>query len=65
MKLGGPKETGNQEARVALVPEMLKTLIDAGFEIHVQAGAGWDAQYPDEDYRKAGALIEEKASEVL
>ena len=65
IRVAVPKETVEHEARVALVPEMLKTLIDSDLEIHVQAGAGRQARYSDEDYQRAGALIEDDAASLL
>jgi len=40
MKIGVVKERAPNERRVALVPESCKKLIQAGYEISVEAGAG-------------------------
>src|SRR3954466_1790307 len=45
------------EPRVAAVPETVKKLIAAGFEVVVEKGAGTAASYPDADYEAAGAKI--------
>jgi len=42
---------------VALVPAVLPTLAKAGFEVHVQSGAGIEAGYPDSHYSEKGARI--------
>jgi len=55
--IGVPKETYPGERRVALVPAVLPTLTKAGFEVHIQAGAGIDAGYPDSQYADKGAKI--------
>jgi NAD(P) transhydrogenase subunit alpha len=55
--IGVPKEIYPGERRVALVPAVLPTLTKAGFEVHVQAGAGIEAGYPDSQYSDKGAQI--------
>ena len=55
--IGVPKESYPGERRVALVPAVLPTLTKAGFEVHVQAGAGIEAGYPDAQYSEKGAKI--------
>ena len=58
MRIGVPQETAPREQRVALVPESCKKLIQAGYEVAVEAGAGEAAGYPDAAYREAGAAVE-------
>jgi H+-translocating NAD(P) transhydrogenase subunit alpha len=55
--IGVPKEIYPGELRVALVPAVLPTLTKAGFEVHIQAGAGVEAGYPDSVYSDKGARI--------
>jgi NAD(P) transhydrogenase subunit alpha len=55
--IGVPKEIYPGERRVALVPAVLPTLTKAGFEVHIQAGAGVEAGYPDSVYSDKGAKI--------
>jgi H+-translocating NAD(P) transhydrogenase subunit alpha len=55
--IGVPKEIYPGERRVALVPAVLPTLTKAGFEVHVQTGAGFAAGYPDAEYAEKGAKI--------
>jgi NAD(P) transhydrogenase subunit alpha len=45
-----PRETAPGERRVALVPESCKKLIQAGYEITIEAGAGEAAGFPDQAY---------------
>ena len=55
--IGVPKEIYPGERRVALVPAVLPTLTKAGFEVHVQSGAGIEAGYPDAHYAEKGAKV--------
>lgn len=57
MIIGIPKEIYPGERRVALVPAVLPTLTKAGFEVHVQTGAGIEAGYPDAVFAEKGAKI--------
>ena len=65
MRIGVPKETAPGERRVALVPESAKKLIQAGYEVTIEAGAGDDAGYPEGGYREAGATIASDAAALL
>jgi NAD(P) transhydrogenase subunit alpha len=55
MVVGVPKETAEGERRVALVPDIVRSLSDAGLEVVVESGAGEAAGYPDSEYVDAGA----------
>jgi len=55
--IGVPKEIYPGDRRVALVPAVLPTLTKAGFEVHIQSGAGIEAGYPDSLYADKGAKI--------
>jgi NAD(P) transhydrogenase subunit alpha len=57
MKVAVLEETRPGERRVALVPQGVKALIKAGFDVSVQSGAGAAAGVTDEDYREAGASV--------
>jgi NAD(P) transhydrogenase subunit alpha len=61
MRLGVPKETAPGERRVALVPEVVRRLVEAGFEVAVERGAGVAASFPDEAFAEAGARVVENA----
>jgi H+-translocating NAD(P) transhydrogenase subunit alpha len=65
MRIGVPKETAPGERRVALVPESARKLIQAGYEVAIETGAGDAAGYPDAGYREAGATIESAAAALL
>ncbi len=55
--IGVARESRAGEARVAMVPELVPKLINAGYEVAVQPGAGLAAMYTDADYVEAGARI--------
>jgi NAD(P) transhydrogenase subunit alpha len=57
MRVAVPKETAARERRVALVPETVSKLREAGFEVRVERGAGSSAGFPDDDYAAAGAEL--------
>ncbi|HET9085057.1 MAG TPA: Re/Si-specific NAD(P)(+) transhydrogenase subunit alpha [Candidatus Limnocylindrales bacterium] len=57
MKVGVAKETAPGERRVALVPEALGRLQQAGLEILVESGAGAGSAIPDSAYTDAGATV--------
>jgi H+-translocating NAD(P) transhydrogenase subunit alpha len=57
MKVAVIKENAPGERRVALVPEAVPRLTQAGLEVLVEAGAGGAAWFPDSAYSEAGATI--------
>lgn len=57
MLLGILKESAPGEARVALLPESLKSLIAQGIQVVVESGAGRAAGASDEAYSSAGATV--------
>jgi len=65
MKLVVPRETRPGECRVALVPESCKKLIQAGYSVAVEAGAGTAAHFPDDAYRAVGVAVETDAAALL
>jgi NAD(P) transhydrogenase subunit alpha len=65
MKIAVPKETRAGERRVALAPESCKKLIQAGYEVAVETGAGDAAFYPDAAYREVGAGLERDPAALL
>jgi len=56
MKLGVPMEPEG-ETRVAITPMSMKKLLKAGFEIHIEKGAGASSNYADSAYEEAGAKV--------
>jgi NAD(P) transhydrogenase subunit alpha len=58
MRIGVPKETAEGERRVALVPDVVRSLKkNDGVEVSVETGAGEESGHPDEQYADAGAEI--------
>jgi NAD(P) transhydrogenase subunit alpha len=56
-----PKELAPGERRVALVPEVVQKLTKSGVTVRVESGAGTSANYPDEAYITAGAIVADRA----
>lgn len=54
IRIAVPRETAAGERRVALVPESCQKLIQAGYTIAIESGAGDDAGFPDAAYRETG-----------
>ena len=65
MIIGVPREVFPGERRVALAPAVIPNLAKAGFEVHIEAGAGAGAGYLDADYAAKGAKIVAQRSEVF
>lgn len=65
MIIGTCKETAENEKRVALTPEGVKKLIEFGFDVQIEHGAGVASSYPDEQYKEAGAEIITGRDQVL
>lgn len=58
MKIGVPKESKDGERRVALVPDVVKSLKrNEHVEVLVERGAGEAAGHPDSAYEEAGAQL--------
>ena len=64
MKVAVPRETAPGERRVALVPDVVSRLASAGFDVHVEAGAGSAAALPDAAYAAAGATVVPRAADL-
>ena len=58
MNIGIPKEIKPQENRVAIQPGGVLTLVQHGHKVLVQKNAGLGSGFSDEEYKKAGAMIE-------
>ena len=65
MKLVVPRETRADERRVALVPESCKKLIEAGYTVAIEIGAGEAAHFPDDAYRAVGVTVESDPAALL
>jgi NAD(P) transhydrogenase subunit alpha len=61
MRIGVPKEVHPGERRVAVTPQVAEQLKKLGFTVAVEAGAGAEANFPDDAYREAGVEIVEDA----
>jgi NAD(P) transhydrogenase subunit alpha len=57
MKIAVAKEVRCGERRVALVPEVVSRLVQAGLKVEVEAGAGERAFFPDAAFAAAGAHV--------
>ena len=57
MKVGVAREIAPEERRVALVPDAIQKLREAGLTVLVERGAGAAAHFPDQSYVEAGAKI--------
>ena len=63
--IGIPKETSQQEHRVALSPEAVAVLVSNGHEVIVETGAGDASNFSDTDYSEAGAQIAYESKKVF
>ncbi|MFG0306147.1 MAG: Re/Si-specific NAD(P)(+) transhydrogenase subunit alpha [Phycisphaerales bacterium JB040] len=57
MRIGIPREIGVGERRVAGTPRTVKRLVQGGFEVVVERGAGEMAEHSDAGYTEAGARV--------
>ena len=57
MRIAVPTESVPGERRVALVPESCKKLIQSGYQVAIESGAGQRAGFADADYRELGVAI--------
>ncbi|HET8813579.1 MAG TPA: Re/Si-specific NAD(P)(+) transhydrogenase subunit alpha [Solirubrobacterales bacterium] len=58
MKIGVPKETGDGERRVALIPDVVKSLKkNEHVDVVVERSAGDASGHPDSQYEEAGAQV--------
>ena len=57
MNIAVLRETGADEARVALMPDSVQKLVAAKATVTIESGAGLGAARTDDDYREAGATV--------
>jgi len=57
MRIGIPKEIHPGEKRVATTPDVADKIIKLGFEVNIEAGAGLEANFSDDAYKKVGCKI--------
>lgn len=65
MIIGVPKETFPGENRVALTPELVNSLVDNGFEILVERGAGEPSSFSDDFYLENNGRVMNEREEVF
>ncbi len=61
MLIGLPRESKNHEYRVALTPEGVRQLVEAGHGVAVESGAGMAVGHDDAAYLSAGATLTDTA----
>lgn len=57
MQIGVPKEIKDQEFRVGLTPNSIRSLIEQGHQVFVETQAGVGSGFPDEAYQTVGAKV--------
>jgi alanine dehydrogenase len=55
VRIGVPRETKDQEYRVAMTPDGVRVLVEDGHQLLVERGAGEGSGFPDAHYAEAGA----------
>ena len=64
MKIGCVKEIKNNEFRVGITPDNVKSYTNAGHVVYIENGAGEGSCFTDEEYKEAGAVLIDTAKEV-
>ncbi|VAW24042.1 Alanine dehydrogenase [hydrothermal vent metagenome] len=65
IKIGIPSDLSKIEYRIPLTPQAVELLVSYNHEIFLETNAGKSANYTDEEYSEAGAVIVDKKEEVL
>ena len=65
MRIGVPKEIKPQENRIGLTPDSVKVLTLNGHEVLVENNGGFEAGFDNEQYKKSGAKIVNKAEDIF
>ena len=65
MKIGVPKEIKPQENRIGLTPESVKILTSNNHEVLVENNGGFEAGFYNEQYKRVGAKIIDKAEDIF
>ncbi len=58
------RENSSTECRVAASPQAIGKIIKLGYQVEIESGCGERANFPDEQYREAGARIAGDASQL-
>lgn len=64
MKVGCVKEIKNNEFRVGMTPDNVKSYTDAGHTVYIERDAGIGSGFTTEEYEKAGAILLDTPKEV-
>ncbi len=65
LTIGIPKEVGNDENRIPVIPNSIRNLVGYGHTVLVESKAGLKANYTDHDFSEAGAHIELSKEKVF
>ncbi|MFN4090993.1 MAG: NAD(P)(+) transhydrogenase (Re/Si-specific) subunit alpha, partial [Alphaproteobacteria bacterium] len=65
MRVVVPRERHPAERRVAISPDAVKRLVELGFGVTVESGAGAAAGFPDDALREAGAVLADDVAGAL
>ena len=65
MIIGVPKEIKPQETRIGLTPASIKILTSKGHKVLVENNGGFEAGFYNDQYKKAGAIIVDKAEDIF
>ena len=65
MNLAVPREVHPGEVRVALIPEHVASLVNAGADVAIESGLGHTLRIPDEKYTEAGASVVANHNQLL
>lgn len=65
MKIGTIRELKKHEYRVGLTPSCVRAYVKRGHEVMVEAGAGANAGFNNNEYRGAGAVIEANRNHIF
>ena len=64
MKVGCVKEIKNNEFRVGMTLDNVKSYVNAGHDVYIEKGAGEGSGFLDAEYEAAGAKMIDTAKEV-
>ena len=65
MSIGMPHDILDNEKRIALTPEAVKIITDAGNEVFMEKGAGEDAGFTDREFSDNGAIVADTSQKVF
>jgi len=54
-----PENPGSLEKRAALIPENVRELVNHGYKVYFETGAGEGIEFTDEEYTDAGAISQD------